>query len=188
MNNLPDDFFTAKEAKKRGPERHLTKNYNFAGPGTEYFARMKGAAFYEKMMKDAGRPLVGTKPYNKPFDKLDGCGKVHDKVFADPKATPAQVRAADREFQKCAQKVSVSEDGLTEKLRSIASRVGFEGKIALERAELLRPGSFASGGEEKGHHGKGEIGSQLGKKGGKIVSLGKKIIDVANKGTKLIEK
>lgn len=188
MNNLPDDFFTAKEAKKRGPERHLTKNYNFAGPGTEYFARMKGSAFYEKMMKDAGRPLVGTKPYNKPFDKLDGCGKVHDKVFADPKATPAQVRAADREFQKCAQKVSVSEDGLTEKLRSIASRVGFEGKIALERAELLRPGSFASGGEEKGHHGKGEIGSQLGKKGGKIVSLGKKIIDVANKGTKLIEK
>ena len=188
MNNLPDDFFTAKEAKKRGPERHLTKNYNFAGPGTEYFARMKGSAFYEKMMKDAGRPLVGTKPYNKPFDKLDGCGKVHDKVFADPKATPAQVRAADREFQKCAQKVSVSEEGLTEKLRSIASRVGFEGKIALERAELLRPGSFASGGEEKGHHGKGEIGSQLGKKGGKIVSLGKKIIDVANKGTKLIEK
>ena len=29
MENLPDDFFTAKAAKKRGPERHLTKNYNF---------------------------------------------------------------------------------------------------------------------------------------------------------------
>ena len=188
MQNLPDDFFTAKAVKKRGPERHLTKNYNFAGPGTEYFARMKGSAFYEKMMKDAGRPLVGSKPYNKPYDKLDGCGKVHDKVFADPKATPAQVRAADREFQKCAQKVKVSEDGVTEKLRSIASRVGFEGKIALERAQLLRPGSFASGGEEKGHHGKGEVGSQLGKKGGAIVSLGKKIVSVAQKGTKLIDK
>ena len=70
MQNLPDDFFTAKAAKKRGPERHLTKNYNFAGPGTEYFARKKGSDFYEKLMKEAGRPLVGSKPYNKPYDKL----------------------------------------------------------------------------------------------------------------------
>ena len=62
MNNLPADFFTGPAAKKRGPERHLTKNYNFAGPGTEYFARMKGSDFYEKLMKDAGRPLVGSKP------------------------------------------------------------------------------------------------------------------------------
>ena len=186
MQNLPDDFFTTKSVKKRGPERHLTKNYNFAGPGTEYFARMKGSAFYEKMMKDAGRPLVGSKPYNKPYDKLDGCGKVHDKVFADPKATKEQVRAADREFQKCAQKIKVSEDGVTDKLRSIAARVGFEGKIAAEKAGLLRPGSFASGGEEKGEHGKGEVGSQLGKKGGQLVALGKKAAHLIQKGVKAV--
>ena len=48
MENLPSDFFTPGAAKKRGPERHLTKNYNFAGPGTEYFARKKGSDFYEK--------------------------------------------------------------------------------------------------------------------------------------------
>ena len=30
------------------PERHLTNKYNFAGPGTEYAARMKGSDFYEK--------------------------------------------------------------------------------------------------------------------------------------------
>ena len=173
MDNLPADFFTAAKAKKRGPERHLTKNYNFAGPGTEYFARKKGSDFYEKLMKEAGRPLVGSKPYNKPYDKLDGCGFVHDKTFADPKATKEQVRAADREFQKCAQKITLK-DGVTDKLRSVASRIGFEGKIAAEKAGILRPGSFASGGEEKGKHGKGEVGSQLGKVGGALVSLGMK--------------
>ena len=51
MDNLPADFFTAAKAKKRGPERHLTKNYNFAGPGTEYFARKKGCDFYERLIK-----------------------------------------------------------------------------------------------------------------------------------------
>jgi len=188
MQNLPDDFFTAKAAKKRGPERHLTKNYNFAGPGTEYFARKKGSAFYEKLMKDAGRPLVGSKPYNKPYDKLDGCGLVHDKVYADPKATPAQVKAADRAFQKCAQGVKLTDDGITDKLRSLAARAGFEGKIAMEHAKLLRPGSFASGGDEKGHHGSGEVGKQLGKKGGKIVDLGKKVVAIAKKGVKLVDK
>ena len=59
------DEFSGEEAKKRGPEKHLTNKYNYAGPGTEYRARMKGSAFYEKMMNDAGRKLVGTKPYNK---------------------------------------------------------------------------------------------------------------------------
>ena len=183
MQNLPDDFFTAKEAKKRGPERHLTKNYNFAGPGTEFFARKKGSAFYEKLMKDAGRPVVGSKPYNKPYDKLDGCGFVHDEVNADPKATPAQVKAADRAFQKCAQKITLK-DGVSDKLRSIVARVGFEGKLAAERAQLLRPGSFASGGEEEGHHGKGEVGKQLGQKGGAMIKLGLKVASVFYKGKK----
>ena len=36
------DQFSPSEVRKRGPERHLTKNYNFAGPGTEYRARKKG--------------------------------------------------------------------------------------------------------------------------------------------------
>jgi len=174
------------EAKKRGKEKHLTKNYNFAGPGTFYKARMKGGDYYENLMKAAGRKLVGTKPYNKPYDKLDGCGKVHDKVYADPKATSEQIKAADREFQKCAQKVTLKDDGITDKLRSIAARVGFEGKIALEEAGIFSKGSYAAGGETTKEHltrvGKGigrflmgATGAYLGLKGGQAI---------ANKGTK----
>ena len=51
---------TVEEAKKRGRENHLTNKYNFAGPGTMYAARMKGSEFYENLMKDAGRRVVGT--------------------------------------------------------------------------------------------------------------------------------
>ena len=171
------------EAKKRGPERHLTKNYNFAGPGTFYKARMKGSDFYEKLMKDSGRPVIGTKPYNKPYDKLDRCGYTHDAVYAKPNATAEQVKQADRNFQKCAQGVTLK-DGVSDKLRSIASRVGFEGKIALESAGVLRKGSFAAGGTDKGKYGKGEVGSELGKVGAKLGSLGRKVAKKVGIGVK----
>jgi len=171
------DYFAPEQVKKRGPERHLTKNYNFAGPGTEYRARMKGSDFYEKMMKDAGRKLVGHKPYNKPYDKLDGCGLVHDKVYARADATPAQVKQADRDFQKCAQKVKLTDDGVTDKLRSLAARAGFEGKIALEHLGVLRKGSFAEGGAKQ---------STIGKKVQQLASIGKKVLGTQRKGRKFI--
>jgi len=141
------DEFSGEEAKKRGPEQHLTNKYNFAGPKTEYKARMKGSAFYEKMMNDAGRTLVGTKPYNKPINKLDGCAKIHDKTYTNPKATAAMVKDADRVFQSCVKKKGAK--GVEEKLLSIAARAGFEGKIALESVGVLRKGSFAAGGDKK---------------------------------------
>lgn len=147
-DDKPKDVFSGEEASKRGPEKHLTSKYNFAGPGTEYAARMKGSDFYEKMMKDAGRKVIGTKPYNKPINKLDACAKIHDKVYNNKNATAAQVKEADRVFQKCASKVKAS-DGLSQKLLSVAARAGFEGKIALESAGVLRKGSFADGGDKK---------------------------------------
>jgi len=49
---------------------------------------------------------------------------------------------------------------------------------------ILRPGSFASGGEDKGKHGKGEVGSQLGKVGGALVSLGMKALKKVTVGQK----
>ena len=171
------DYFTPEQVKKRGPERHLTKNYNFAGPGTEFRARMKGSAFYEKMMKDAGRKPVGHKPYDKPYDNLDKCGVAHDTVYARKDATPAQVKQADRDFQKCAQKVKVSDDGVTLKLRSLAARAGFEGKIALEHLGVLRKGSFADGGAKQ---------STIGKKVKHLASIGKKVLGSQRKGRKFI--
>jgi hypothetical protein len=141
------DVFSGEEAKKRGPEKHLTNKYNFAGPGTEYAARMKGSAFYEKMMNDAGRKVIGTKPYNKPINKLDGCAKIHDKVYNNKKATASMVKDADRAFQSCVKKKGAK--GVEEKLLSIAARAGFEGKIALESVGVLRKGSFAEGGAKK---------------------------------------
>jgi len=168
---------TIEEAKKRGPERHLTNKYNFAGPGTFYEARMKGSDFYENLMKEAGRKVVGTKPYNKPINKLDTCAQTHDKTYVNKNATAAMVKQADRVFQDCISKVKVS-DGIEEKLLSIAGKAGFDAKLAAEGAGLVRKGSFAAGGDKHSALGmkvKGAIG--LGKKSaGSIVKGIKKII------------
>tara|TARA_Y100001938_G_scaffold40876_1_gene56504 strand:+ start:1688 stop:2212 length:525 start_codon:yes stop_codon:yes gene_type:complete len=170
------DYFSVAEVKKRGPERHIGPGYNFAGPGTEFRARMKGSDFYENMMKKAGRKPVGTKPYNKPKDNLDKCGVEHDRVYARKNATAAEVKEADRVFQKCAQEVDYKKDGIPTKLRSIAARAGFEGKIAIESLGLVRKGSFAEGGDKH---------STLGKALHSAVGLGKKFIRGKRKGLKL---
>ena len=171
------DYFSVAEVKKRGPERHIGPGYNFAGPGTEFRARMKGSDFYENMMKKAGRKPVGTKPYNKPKDNLDKCGVEHDRVYARKDATAAQIKQADRVFQKCAQEIDYGKDGIPTKLRSLAARAGFEGKIAIESLGLVRKGSFASGGDRQ---------STLGKKLNSLASMGKKYLRGGHrKGLKL---
>tara|TARA_R110002074_G_scaffold311753_1_gene482588 strand:+ start:106 stop:645 length:540 start_codon:yes stop_codon:yes gene_type:complete len=146
MSYTPEEI---KGAKKRGPERHLSKKYNFAGPGTEYAARMKGSDYYEGLMKAAGRPVIGTKPYNKPFDKVDSCGLPHDKVFNNPNASAAEVQKADAVFQQCALKAAQDTDVPDERLRGIFAAGGFELKKRLEDAAILRKGSWAQGGESR---------------------------------------
>ena len=174
MQNLPDDFFTAKAAKKRGPESHIGPGYNFAGPGTEFRARMKGSDFYENMMKKAGRKPGGTKPYNKPKDNLDKCGVEHDRVYARKAATAAQVKQAARVFQECAKKINFEKDGISTKLRSLAARAGFEGKIAIESLGVVRKGSFSSGGDKQSTFGKklNQIGRTLGSKKHRGIIMG----------------
>jgi len=165
------------EAKKRGPERHLTSDYNFLGPGTFFKARMKGSDFYEKLMKDSGRKAVGTKPYGKPFNKLDACAKIHDTTYADPNASAAEVLASDKAIQVCAKKNVGTDSTLSEKLLSKVVRAGFEGKNALEAKDVLRKGSFADGGEK---HGIGEFG----KKVKSLHTLGMKALGIGKRGKK----
>ena len=167
---------TVQEAKKRGPERHLTNKYNFAGPGTFYEARMKGSDFYENLMKEAGRKVVGTKPYNKPINKVDACAKIHDATYIDKNASAAKVKAADQVFQNCVSKVKPS-DGIQQALLAKAAKIGFEGKLKVEGAGLVRKGSFAAGGDKH---------SALGVKVRGAVGLGMKAASNVRKGIKKI--
>ena len=168
---------TPEAAKKRGNrERHLSNKYNFAGPGTEFRARMKGSDFYENLMKQAGRKVVGTKPYDKPFDAIDACGLTHDKVYAKPEATGAQVQQADRDFQKCVKKAVADgkAEGVGNKLRAAVAVAGFEGKLAIENLGLVRKGSIADGGEKRSVLGQkvGAMATSLGNKAKKVVKKG----------------
>lgn len=167
---------TLEEVKKAGPERHLTNAYNFAGPGTMYAARMKGSDFYENLMKEAGRKIVGTKPYDVPINKLDACAKIHDKVYNDKNATGDQVQQSDRDFKDCIGKIK-SSDGIGEKLLAVAATAGFDAKLAGEKVGVLRKGSFAEGGDKR---------SALGKKLGSVTSLGSKASSVIQKKIKNI--
>ena len=165
---------TVEEVKKLGRENHLTSAYNFAGPGTMYAARMKGSDFYEQLMKDAGRKVVGTKPYDKPINKLDACAKKHDSVYNNPKATGDQVQQADRVFQDCIGKIKAS-DGIQQKLLAKAATAGFDAKLAAEKTGVVRKGSLAEGGDKQ---------SGLGKKVSSVVGIGKKATSVIKKGVK----
>jgi len=164
------------DAVKKRSEKHLTNSYNFAGPGTEYTARMKGSDFYENLMREAGRKIVGTKPYDVPINKLDSCAKIHDKVYNDPNATASQVQTADRDFQSCIGKIKAS-DGIQEKLLAVAATAGFDAKLAAENIGLVRKGSFAEGGEKR---------SAFGKKLSSATSFGKKATGVIQKKIKNI--
>ena len=166
---------TIEDVKKRGPERHLTNKYNFASPGTFYAARMKGSDFYENLMKEAGKKVVGTKPYNVPINKLDTCAKTHDSVYNNPKATGNEVQQADRVFQDCIGKIKTS-DGIQQSLLAKAATVGFDAKLAAEKTGLVRKGSLADGGDKQ---------SGLGKKLSNIGSLGKKASIKIKRGLKL---
>ena len=165
---------TVEEVKKRGAEHHLTNKYNFAGPGTFYHARMKGSDFYENLMKEAGKPLVGTKPYNKPINKLDTCAVAHDTVYSNPKSTGDQVQHADRVFQDCISKVKIS-DGIEQKLLAIAGKAGFDAKLAVESTGVIRKGSMAAGGSAQ---------ASFGKKSNPTINLGKKSTSIVKRGLK----
>ena len=167
---------TVEEVKKRGPERHLTNKYNFAGPGTFYSARMKGSDFYENLMKEAGKKVVGTKPYNVPINKLDSCAKKHDSVYNNKNATDAQVQQADRVFQNCIGKIKAG-DGIEQKLLAVAAKKGFDAKLIAENVGVVRKGSLSDGGAKH---------SVLGQKVKGAVGIGKKALGSVGKTIKKV--
>ena len=127
-------------------------------------------------MKEAGRKIVGTKPYDVPINKLDSCAKTHDKVYNNPNASASQVQTADRDFQGCIGKIKAS-DGIQEKLLAVAATAGFDAKLAAENIGLVRKGSFTEGGDKR---------SAFGKKLSSATSFGKKATGVIQKKIKNI--
>lgn len=139
---------TLEELKKAPREKHIP-GYNFCGPSTQLALRKSGQ--YEQMMKQAGRKPIGTKPYGKPVNRLDTACKAHDNVFSKKKATGEQVRAADNRLIKAAFSISKGGTGIGKKERAAAAAVvaGIGGKVALEKAGVVRKGAFAAGGEKE---------------------------------------
>ena len=136
--------FDAKDvenAKSRGNEKHLTNQYNYAGPGTFFHARQQGSDYYEKLMKATGHKVIGTKPYNKPFNALDKCAVTHDRAYDNPNLSPAQIQKADKTFQSCIG--GIKNPDRQQKLLIKGAQTGFSAKLKAEGVGLLKKGSLS---------------------------------------------
>ena len=56
-------------------------------------------------MRATGHKVMGTKPYNRPFNDLDKCAVTHDRAYDNPNLSPAQIQKADKTFQACIGKI-----------------------------------------------------------------------------------
>ena len=130
-----------QKAKSRGNEKHLTNQYNYAGPGTFFDARQRGSGYYEKLMQATGHKVIGTKPYNKPFNKLDSCAVIHDRAYANPNLKPAQIQQADKDFQSCIGRISGADR--QQALLIKGAQKGFSAKLKAENIGLMKKGSLS---------------------------------------------
>ena len=135
------DAKDVKKAKSRGNEKHLTNQYNFAGPGTFFHARQQGSDYYEKLMRATGHKVMGTKPYNKPFNDLDKCAVTHDTAYDNPNLSPAQIQKADKTFQSCIGKIKNPDR--QQALLIKGAQKGFSGKLKAEDVGLMKKGSLS---------------------------------------------
>jgi len=133
---------------KSGKERHLTKKYNFCGPGTKLQNRLKGT--YEANMKKYKKKIVGTAPYGKPANILDSACKRHDIAFSKKGLPAKQVRDADRALISAAKSIQNNTRN-PRKLRREARKVryGIRGKVLAEDIGIIRKGAFSQGGEKE---------------------------------------
>ena len=135
------DAKDVKKAKSRGNEKHLTNQYNFAGPGTFFHARQQGSDYYEKLMRATGHKVMGTKPYNRPFNDLDKCAVTHDRAYDNPNLSPAQIQKADKTFQSCIGKIKNPDR--QQALLIKGAQKGFSAKLKAEDVGLMKKGSLS---------------------------------------------
>ena len=135
------DAKDVKKAKSRGNEKHLTNQYNFAGPGTFFHARQQGSDYYEKLMRATGHKVMGTKPYNKPFNDLDKCAVTHDRAYDNPNLSPAQIQKADKTFQSCIG--NIKNPDRQQALLIKGAQKGFSAKLKAENVGLMKKGSLS---------------------------------------------
>jgi hypothetical protein len=135
------DAKDVKKAKSRGNEKHLTNQYNYAGPGTFFHARQQGSDYYEKLMKATGHKVIGTKPYNKPFNALDKCAVTHDRAYDNPNLSPAQIQKADKTFQSCIG--NIKNPDRQQALLIKGAQKGFSLKLKAEDVGIMKKGSLS---------------------------------------------
>ena len=135
------DDVDLEKAKSRGDEKHLTNQYNYAGPGTFFHARQKGSAYYENLMKATGHKVKGTKPYDKPFNALDSCAVAHDRAYANPNKTPTQIQKADKDFQTCI--TTIQNPDRQQALLIKGAMKGFSAKLKAEDIGIMKKGSLS---------------------------------------------
>jgi hypothetical protein len=135
------DAKDVKKAKSRGIEKHLTNQYNFAGPGTFFHARQQGSDYYEKLMRATGHKVMGTKPYNRPFNDLDKCAVTHDRAYDNPNLSPAQIQKADKTFQSCIG--NIKNPDRQQALLIKGAQKGFSAKLKAEDVGLMKKGSLS---------------------------------------------
>ena len=143
-NTIDMNQFDAEDLKKartRGDEKHLTNQYNYAGPGTFFHARQKGSDYYERLMKATGHKVKGTRPYDRPFNDLDSCAVVHDRAYANPKKTPTQIQQADKTFQSCIGKINNPDR--QQALLIKGAQKGFSAKLKAEDIGIMKKGSLS---------------------------------------------
>lgn len=148
--------FDKRDLDQNTTENHLgvpglPSKYNYAGPGTYFHARQKGSDYYKALMKHLGKPLVGTEPYDKPYNKLDAAAMAHDAVYANKNATTEEIRRSDEAIIRAAKNIDVS-DGLDQFILAQATIIGFNVKGGGENIGFFPRGWLANGQESHMAH------------------------------------
>ena len=148
--------FDEQDLTQNTTENHLgvpglASKYNYAGPGTYFHARQKGSDYYKALMKRLGKPLVGTEPYDKPYNKLDRAAMAHDAVYANKNATTEEIRRSDEAIVRAAMDINVS-DGLDQFTLAQFTIIGFNVKGSGEDIGFLPRGWLANGQESHMAH------------------------------------